>query len=159
MGVDDSIRGHESVHKGTATEAHVTADLIDLRAIVLRPFDSNPDYDLVIQVGVGHPWKRFLSIQCKSGRLHDDGTWEFKTADNKGRTYRGRVDLIAAYTADRTLLIRPEEVGKVVYIRSAPTKNKQRKKIRMVEDYDAQLVLMRLVEQWRAEYETQHPEV
>ena len=156
----DGIQGHSNIHKGTLTEARVLVYLIDHGLIVSRPFDSNPDYDFVVQIERGHPWNRFLAIQVKSGNCSEDGRlFSFKATDNKRRTYTGRADFIAAFDNlnDRLFLVPPEELGKNGFIRLLPAKSGQRKKIKMADDYDANTVLVKLIERHKADYERLNP--
>ncbi len=105
------------------------------------PFGENSRYDLVIDDGA-----RLQRVQCKSGRLRD-GTVRFRTSSSyahharpKRRQlhYRGEVDAFAVYCWETgaVYLIPISELPTVgAYLRVEPTRNGQRKRVRIAVDY------------------------
>src|SRR5919198_946337 len=66
--------GCVSKRKGDACEAHMLAVLVDANLRVWKPWGDNNAADLAVQIG-----RRFLRIQCKTGRLTGNGCVTFNT--------------------------------------------------------------------------------
>ena len=130
---------------GDRTTAVVLARLLWVYPQVLIPFGENQRYDLLIDDN-----NRFIRVQCKTGRFCRGGV-EFNTCsftyhhpNNQGTRpykhhYRGAADLFGVYCArlDRVYLVPVDEVGRrACFLRIAPTKNAQAKKVRWARDYE-----------------------
>ena len=130
---------------GDASQAMVLARLVQVYPEVLVPFGENCRYDLVIDDG-----KRFMKVQCKTGRLKD-GAVKFPTCsvtyhhpNNRGMIayrhhYREQIDLFGVYCpeTDGVYLVPVGEVGLVMgSLRIEPTKNNQTKKVRWVREFE-----------------------
>src|ERR687888_2551046 len=66
--------GCESKRKSNACEARVLYVLARAGLDVLVPWGDNARYDLVVDIG-----RRFLRIQCKTGRVTNNGCVRFRT--------------------------------------------------------------------------------
>lgn len=125
---------------GLRTEGAILSELIRRGYCVLIPFGVNQRYDLVLDCG-----GRLLKVQCKTGRLRG-GAVEFRavsTQSNMNRTqtrgYTGQVDLFIVYCpeTEKTYVIPAEDVpGSRMYLRVAPTRNRQAKRVRWAKEYE-----------------------
>ncbi len=124
---------------GEKSEAQVLAAFLKADKVVLKPFGDNQRYDLVIDED-----GQFFRVQCKTGRLKDDGMYlEFSTCSwnwNTGvkRTYTGQVELFAVYCreADRVYVIPVSIVGsRSCRLRLKQAHNGQTKRVRFGEAY------------------------
>lgn len=125
---------------GHRTEAAILARLVERGYHVLLPFGVNQRYDLVIESE-----RRFLKVQCKTGRLRN-GAIRFKsvsvqsnTCDTRERDYSGEVDLFVIYCPEnaRVYLIPDDELSpNINYLRVDPARNNQVKGIRWARDYE-----------------------
>lgn len=81
---------------GERTEAVIIARFLLNGEVVLQPFGDNQRYDLVLDRG-----GEFVRVQCKTGRLKENGVINFKCASNSGHAapldYRGQADVFAVY--------------------------------------------------------------
>ena len=128
------------VDVGQRTEAVVLAELVRRGHDVLVPFGHNHRYDLVVDLG-----DRFLTVQCKTGRLRG-GSIEFKaqsvrtnTSGSRFRSYRGEVDVFAVFCPDteRVYLVPVDDApGAQGHLRVDPTANHQTVGIRWAADHE-----------------------
>src|SRR6476660_541243 len=96
---------------GLRSEAAVLARLVEAGHRVLLPFGVNQRYDLVIERD-----GRFLTAQCKTGRLRN-GAVEFRPqsiqtngSGTRIRSYAGEVDLFIVYCpANKGVYVIPSE--------------------------------------------------
>jgi len=108
----------------------------------LVPHGENTRYDLVLDLG-----DRFVRIQCKTGRLRA-GAIRFAACSTyahhpnprtQRRDYAGQVDCFAVYcpeTAGVYLIPLDEFTNRACgMLRVAPTRNNQRRRIRLADDY------------------------
>ena len=104
------------------------------------PHGVNQRYDLVIE-NEG----RFLTAQCKTGRLRN-GVVEFSarsvqsnTRGTRFRNYAGQVDLFIVYCpANEGVWVIPcdEVPPSGMYLRLDPPRNRQSKRVRWATDYE-----------------------
>jgi hypothetical protein len=131
--------------RGNAAEAAVLNGLVRRGLDVFVPFGSGHPFDLAVYV----PDAGFLRIQCKRG-------WElrgcvvfnaYSTDHGHGaRSYHGLADLFGIYypPTDQVFLIPVESVARTEgRLRIEPTRNKQRKGIRLAADFE--------IERWSEE--------
>ena len=123
------------ITKGDISEAEILLALLKLGIDVSVPYGYTHRYDLVIDVG-----GKLFRVQCKTGR-QKDGFVEATTSslDNLShihKSYETDVDFIAIHcaTTSEVYLVKPEKKF-VIRLRTAATKNKQRKGIRFAGDY------------------------
>lgn len=128
------------VDVGQRTEAAILAELVRGGYRVLIPFGVNQRYDLVIDTG-----RRFLRVQCKTGRLKD-GCIHFRTASTRANTlraftrdYRGGADLFLVYCpeTERVYALDVEEAAaSQAVLRVDPAANNQVRGIRWAADHE-----------------------
>ena len=105
---------------------------------VLVPFGEGQPYDLVVHLQAN----AFLRVQCKTARQHDGClVFNSRTTDHgRGRlTYVGVADIFGVYFApsQSVYLVPILEVSSfVVRLRLEPTRNNQRRGIRLAADYE-----------------------
>jgi hypothetical protein len=127
-----------SAARGNAAEAAVLNGLIDLGFEVLVPFGSGHPFDLAIY----GPACGFLRIQCKRAwPVKGCLTFNSRTTDHgRGQqSYLGLADLFGVYfpPTDSVFLIPVEEIpGFAGRLRLEPTRNNQRKGIRLAADFE-----------------------
>ena len=122
----------------------VLARLLEVYPLVLIPFGENQRYDLLIDDNGD-----FVRVQCKTGRLRN-GVVLFNTCSityhhpgNRGTRqymhhYRGAADVFGVYCREtgRVYVVPVEEVGvRNGFLRIAPPKNSQSKKVRWAKDF------------------------
>ncbi|MBA3401728.1 MAG: hypothetical protein H0U05_07040 [Actinobacteria bacterium] len=113
------------------------------------PFGENTRYDLVMDDGI-----RLMRVQCKTGRLRE-GAVRFNTASSYAhlpsprelrRTYHGQIEHFGVYCPETggIYLIPIDDVNctKEARLRVAPSRNRQRKRIRLAADYQIGTVAM-----------------
>ncbi len=124
---------------GNIAEAQVLAALVKRGETVLLPYGDNERYDMVIDDD-----GNFLRVQCKNGR-YKDGCITFSTCSSQvhmgnGRyDYRGEAEFFGVYCrhTDKAYLVPVDEVGTgASRLRVEPTKNGQKKRVRMASDYE-----------------------
>jgi len=128
---------HAPKEVGERSEGMVLAALLREKKVVLLPFGDSQRYDLVIDEG-----GEFLRVQVKTGRLKD-GAIRFPCCSSYYQTYekfnyRGQADLFGVYCPelDAVFLVPVDQVGVTeATLRTCPTKNGQRKGVRLAEDY------------------------
>ncbi len=117
--------------------------LHEARIPFLVPLGENTRFDLVVGLN-----GRFMSVQCKSGRLRR-GAVEFATCSWYGhhpnpkalsRTYDGEIDFFAVYCHE-TQGVYLVPIGDVptrshASLRVDPPRNHQRQRIRFAADYE-----------------------
>jgi hypothetical protein len=121
---------------GNKTEAIVLAALVHAGYSTLLPFGGGHPYDIVLDDG-----RKFLRVQCKTGRLQE-GVIFFPTAswcrNLSYRSYEGDVDLFGVYcpgTGEVYLVPIGDVPGKAASLRVTPTRNGQARGIRWAKDY------------------------
>jgi hypothetical protein len=136
--------------KGAAAEAAVTAMVIQLGLVVLRPLCEGRRYDLVIDLE-----PRLLRVQCKLGR-HLAGVLSVRleTCRYTPRGYvrtsytPAEIDAVAAYSTElrRCFLIPISEISghHTIHLRLDPTGNNQAERIKWARDYELGAVIDRL---------------
>ena len=120
----------------------------------LVPFGENTRYDLVLDLG-----DRFVRLQCKTGRLRG-GAIRFAACSTyahhpnprvRTRDYRGEVDYFAVYcpeTAGVYLIPLDEFTNRVAgSLRVEPSRNSQRRGIRLADDYHLADVSVEVIDQ------------
>ena len=128
---------------GEITEAAITTRFLQLGYVVLTPYGGNQRYDLVIEDSEGQFWR----VQCKTGRIDEDGTViKFNTSNanvtgknRQLRHYRGQCDYFAVYCEklNRAYLIPVDQVGTTqARLRLVPTKRNQEKNVRLAQEYE-----------------------
>jgi hypothetical protein len=128
--------------KGAAAEAEITAALIRLDLVVLRPMCEGGRYDLAIDAGA-----KILRVQCKwASRRGNVLTARCITSRHTPRGYlrstysAEEIDAIAVYApdTDRCYLIPVGETeGHVTLsLRLTPTRNNQAQRVRWAHDYE-----------------------
>jgi hypothetical protein len=132
--------------KAEKTDAAILARLSGREGVtILLPFGGgNGRYDMIMDDN-----GTFYRIQCKTGRLEQDGTIiRFATASStyhyyggKGREwrdYRGQIEYFGVYCPqlNRAFLVPVDIVGKTGgVLRLSETKNNQSKNIHWAQDY------------------------
>lgn len=128
--------------KGNATEGAVLNAFVARGIGVLVPFGGGHPFDLAIHLD----GRDFLRVQCKTGRLLGKCVAFNSRSTDHGRgpgTYVGLADVFGVYFApSRSVYLVPvaEVSGLSVQLRLEPALNKQRRRIRMADDY--------LIERW-----------
>jgi prevent-host-death family protein len=134
-----------SDRKGAIAETAIAAAATKLGISVLRPIVDHERYDLAFEIG-----DRILRVQCKWGRLDDDGaviqvqlqgSWLSPTAGYVRSSYsEDEIDLVAVYCGDldRCYLLPIALVAgrRAIYLRLTPPKNGQRACINLASDFD-----------------------
>ena len=124
---------------GNIAEAQVLAALVKQGKTVLLPYGDNERYDMVIDDD-----GKFLRVQCKNGR-YENGCVVFDTCSSQvhmgnGRQhYHGQVEFFGVYCREieKTYLVPIDEVGiSRSSLRVLPTKNGQKKRIKLASDYE-----------------------
>jgi PD-(D/E)XK nuclease superfamily protein len=128
------------VDVGLRTEGAILSELVRRGYSVLVPFGVNQRYDLVLDCD-----GRLLKAQCKTGRFRD-GVIQFNsqsvqsnTRRTQIRSYAGEVDLFIVYCPDNqnVYAIPAEEVpNSGMYLRVAPPRNRQNKRVRWAKEYE-----------------------
>lgn len=140
------LLGREKRHTkmiGEISEAAIITRFLQLGYVVLTPYGGNQRYDLVVEDADGQFWR----IQCKTGRIDEDGTvLKFNTSisnvtgkNRQPRNYRGQCDYFAVYNEklNKVYLIPVDHVGiTAASLRLAPSKNNQDKYMRWAKDYE-----------------------
>jgi PD-(D/E)XK endonuclease len=128
---------------GDRTALAVMLGLHEARIPFLVPLGENTRFDLVVGIS-----SRFMSVQCKSGRLRG-GAVEFATCSWYGhhpnpkvlsRTYADEIDFFAVYCRE-TQGVYLVPIGDVptrshARLRVEPPRNNQRRRIRLAADYE-----------------------
>jgi len=128
---------------GDIGESAITTRFLQLGYVVLTPYGGNQRYDLVIEDSEGQFWR----VQCKTGRIDEDGTViKFNTSNanvtgknRQLRHYRGQCDYFAVYCEklNRAYLIPVDQVGTTqARLRLVPTKRNQEKNVRLAQEYE-----------------------
>jgi hypothetical protein len=122
---------------GERSEGQVLAAFLKAGLVVCQPFGDNQRYDMVIDDN-GH----FIRVQCKTG-LMTNGAIRFKCCSsnwNSGarRGYRGEADVFAVYVPDldKVYIVPVDQVSLDAMLRLEPSKNGQKKGVRMAVDYE-----------------------
>ena len=125
--------------KGNTAEGTVMAAVLRSGKSVLVPFGGSQRYDLVIEDG-----NRFLTVQCKTGRLRD-GYVVFNACSShyhrghESRDYRGEVDLFGVYCPDNGAVYMVPVMDastRKCRLRVEPAKNRQSKGVRLASKYE-----------------------
>lgn len=128
------------VDVGLRSEGAILSELVRRGYCVLVPFGVNQRYDLVLDCG-----GRLLKVQCKTGRLRDGviqvstQSIQSNTRGTRIRSYAGEVDLFIVYCTEneRVYVLPADEVpARGMYLRVAPPRNKQCKRVRWAKDYE-----------------------
>jgi hypothetical protein len=127
----------DTIRRGNAAEAAVLKAFTSVGIGVFIPFGDGLPFDLVAAPADG----RVIRVQVKSGRLRG-GCVEFNSSSTdhgRGRQhYLGRADLFAVHVAviDRVFIIAVDECPRIRgYLRLEPTRNNQKRRVRLAEDY------------------------
>lgn len=124
---------------GELSEAAATYHLVRAGYDLAKPLGDNARYDLVIELD-----ERFVRVQVKTGRLHDDGAITFPTCSSQAHRghgtahYRGQCELFAVYCPelDETYLVPVDGTGaRGCSLRVRPTANNQARGVRWAADY------------------------
>ncbi len=117
--------------------------------VVLLPFGENSRYDLVVDD------KGVLSrIQCKTGRLREGcirfkpcSTYAHHQTTSRARAYHGEVDYIGVHCPETggvyLIPINELPVTNKATLRIRPTRNHQRKHIRLASQYQIASVVIK----------------
>lgn len=126
-----------SAARGNAAEAAILAALIEHGYYVLLPFGDGQPYDLAVDLG-----DSLLRVQCKRA-WRRGGCMIFNSrSTDHGRgpqSYEGRADAFGVYfpPADKVHIVPLDEVGMgKACLRLEPTRNNQRRGIRMAVDFE-----------------------
>jgi prevent-host-death family protein len=130
--------------KGGIAETAITAAATKLGIPVLRPVVEHARYDLAFEIG-----DRILRVQCKWGRLHDDGavikvnltsSWCTPTGYERRYYREDEIDLVAVYCGDldRCYLLPSALVAgrRGIQLRVTPPKNGQRACLNHAVDFE-----------------------
>lgn len=140
MRVDPRKTWHDTTGRGDETELAVALALVRAGKRLLRPLSSASRYDLLVDNEDG----TFLRIQCKTGRLRNGcirfGTYSVSGHTTLGKRYGGQVDAFGVYCPQtgHTYLVPIEAfsgVASVGYMRVAPARNGQKRRIRSAEAF------------------------
>jgi hypothetical protein len=145
-----------SSRKGAVAEAEISAALIRLDLMVMRPLCEGGRYDLVVDIG-----ERLLRLQCKwASRYGGVLTTRCSTSRHTPHGYRlttytaDEIDAIAVYAPDTDgcYLIPAREVAgcKAMNLRLTPTGNNQAEGVHWARDYELRTSLRR---NWGVELE------
>ena len=135
--------------KGAIAEACIAAAAAKLHIDVYRPIADGGRCDLILGVG-----SKLLRVQCKWASLLEDvvvvrcSTFRRTRDGYRTTTYSAdEVDAIAAYcdALDRCFLIPIERVAghRALWLRIAPSRNNQRRRINWADDFDFAATLLR----------------
>jgi hypothetical protein len=142
--------------KGAAAEAAITAALIQLGLVVLRPLCEGSRYDLIVDLE-----PQLLRVQCKLARRIRGviavraETSRFTPNGYVRKPYSpAEIDAIAAYTPElqATFLIPIASISacrNTVSLRLVPTRNNQARNVRWARDYRLDAVIPQLRAQHR----------
>jgi hypothetical protein len=129
----------QTIHRGNAAEAAVLAALTNAGIPVMLPFGQGLGFDLGAVVP---PVGDLVRIQVKSGRVRK-GCVKFNscsTDHGAGRQpYTGRADLIAVHVPepDQLFMVPVDDCPPFTgHLRLEPTRNNQRRGIRLAVDYE-----------------------
>jgi PD-(D/E)XK endonuclease len=130
------LRAMDTIRRGNAAEAAVLNAFIRADLHVFIPFGEGSPYDLLV-----HREEGLLRVQVKCGRVRNDCI-EFNTCSTdhgRGRmSYVGRADVFGVYVPelDRVFIVPVEEVARYRgYLRLAPARNNQQRRIKYASDY------------------------
>jgi hypothetical protein len=128
------------VETGTQTEAIIAAELVRHGYRVLLPFGFNHRYDLGVDVN-----GRLIRVQCKTARLRN-GCVAFPTVSTRSNTKRvvrrghvGEADVFVARCVPLEKLYAiavADAPPNYVFLRIAPTTNRQEARIRWARHYE-----------------------
>ena len=103
---------------------------------VLLPFGDGAPYDLVVDSG-----DALIKVQVKCGRIRNDCIEFNSAATDHGRgrvSYDGRADVfgVHAHQLDRVYMVPVDDCARLrAYLRLAPTRNNQQRRVRYAGDY------------------------
>lgn len=130
--------------KGGIAETVITAAATKLGIPVLRPVVEHARYDLAFEIG-----ERLFRVQCKWGRLSDDGavikvnltsSWCTPTGYERRHYREDEIDLVAVYCEDleRCYLLPSSLVARRrgIDLRVKPTRNGQRACLNRAVDFE-----------------------
>lgn len=131
--------------RGDIAEAAVLDAFVQAGLLVLLPFGGFGPYDLVAEMPDG----RMVRVQVKAGRVRQ-GCVIFNscsTDHGHGRVdYAGRADVIAVHasTADGVYVVPvAEATTRATTLRLEPTRNSQRRRVRLAADHTLERWLAR----------------
>jgi hypothetical protein len=141
--------------KGAVAEAAITAELIQLGLVVLRPLCEGSRYDLVVDLE-----PRLLRVQCKLAKLREGvlvirlNTSRFTPSGYVFTSYSvEEIDAVAAYSAElrRCFLLPIAEAAGMrgIHLRLEPSLNNQARGIRWAADYALAPMLRKLQDKCR----------
>lgn len=116
---------------GLISESKILTRFLEKGEIVLKPV-GDQRYDLVLDRGGD-----FMRVQCKTGRIKDNGAIEFGTS-SLDKSYIGEIDYFAVYVPEinTVFLVPVNDVGeKKGYLRLLLPANKQKKHINYAYKY------------------------
>ena len=126
--------------RGIQTDATVLAELVKRGFTVLIPFGQIERFDLVVYRN-----RRFIRVQCKTGRLRRGVVVFNAYSISQNRrivrrlSYRGEIDVFAVYCAkiDKLYWVPVNAVNSTQgALRIKPSANKQIKRIRWAKDFE-----------------------
>ncbi len=119
---------------GNVSEAKVLAALLEVGYDVLLPFGAHPRYDMVVDRE-----GEFYRIQCKTGRLKQNGCIDSSVWGSAGCYTKEDVEFVAIYCpeVDEVFLVPIGDVtpSGAMNLRVGPTGNGQKKGIMWAKDY------------------------
>lgn len=124
---------------GEITVAKVLSRFVENGEQVALPFGDNQRYDLVLMRG-----RKALRVQCKTAHGTDE-FFAFRTCSqnpftNKRRDYQKDVELFAVYYPRNgkvyVIPIKDVTTSDSLTLRLTPSKNLQRKKVRLAKDFE-----------------------
>lgn len=128
---------------GNITEGALLSSLMRSGRVVLIPFGTQDDYDIVFEEG-----GRFFKVQCKTahtvkGVMIFNAYTVVRDKDTKkyhNRYYGEKIDFFGVYCPEngKCYLVPVSEITAKakVHLRLVPPKNNQKKRILMAEDYE-----------------------
>ena|ERR1043166_3375581 len=125
-----------TIARGNAAEAVVLSALVQRGFEALVPFGSGHSYDLVVDLG-----STFLRVQCKRAWASAGCLMFNSRSTDHGRgsqSYRGLADIFGVYfpPTESVYLVPIEAVAEFEgRLRLEPTRNNQRKRVRMAAGY------------------------
>jgi prevent-host-death family protein len=147
--------------KGGIAETAITAAATKLGIPVLRPVVEHGRYDLAFEIG-----DRIFRVQCKWGRLRDEGavirvnltsSWCTPTGYERRYYRESEIDLVAVYCGDldRCYLLSSKLVAgrRAIDLRVKPPKNGQRACLNRAVDFELPGAIAQLGERLRGTQE------
>lgn len=142
---------------GERSKTELIAAFVRHGVQIALPVCEGGRYDMMAEIE-----GRFFSVQCKTARIGHGVALFMTSSPQRGQTawrsYKGEVDLIAAYCKDmdKCYLVEVEQApGCAIQLRTELARNGQTSGIRMAADYELGTVVERLRSKVRAANEAE----